>query len=490
MSRPGTASRSAEGDTASASEPPGGSRRASARGDGRATRFAGASSLMRRLARSLMLGLALLWLIGVVGSGFVLQQLIDGKSDDELHETGLILLSFLARTPDLAVTASVLAEAQERAANAPHHDRFAYQLRGARGDLLLSSNNAPDRPFAAPLAPGFVDADGWRVITLPDTANRRFLQLADPLPERREALVKALLWLTAPLAILLGFAAFMVMRASRSLMGQVRRTASAVAERDPQALGMLPLSGVVTEMRPAIEATNQLLGRVSSALETERSFTYNAAHELRTPIAAALAQVQLLATMCEGQPALKVEVGRLVDSLSRLSRLAERLLTLARAEGTEPLRRDRVDLGRVARFTADEFRRDPRLGPREIVVDATPVAILGDLDTVGLALRNLVENALVHGAGGQRIRIFAGSIDGAPALVVVDDGPGATPADIPQLTQRFKRGGGAAGDGAGLGLAIVDMLARRLEARLELRSPPVGEASGFEARLCWPVTGH
>ena len=466
---------------------PGGSRQATGRGGGRATRFAGASSLMTRLARSLMLGLALLWLIGVVGSGFVLQQLIDGKSDDELHETGLILLSFVSRTADLAETASVLAEAQDLAANAPHHDRFAYQLRGARGELLLTSNNAPERPFAAPLAPGFVSAGGWRVVTLPDPANRRFLQLADPLHERHEALVKALLWLTAPLALLLGFAAFMVMRASRSLMAHVRRTASAVAERDPQALGMLPLSGVVTEMRPAIEATNQLLGRVSSALETERSFTYNAAHELRTPIAAALAQVQLMTAMCEGPPELKVEAARLVDSLARLSRLAERLLALARAEGTEPLRRDRVDLARVARFTVDEFRRDPRLGPRELVVDAVPVAIRGDLDTVGLALRNLVENALLHGAGGRRIRISAVSADGQPTLAVIDDGPGVDPTDLPQLTQRFKRGGGAAGDGAGLGLAIVDMLARRLGARLVLLSPPVGEPTGFEARLCWPV---
>jgi two-component system OmpR family sensor kinase len=441
---------------------------------------------MTKLARSLMLGLALLWLVGVVGSGFVLQQLIDGKSDDELNETGLILLSFVSRTPDLTVTASVLAEAQQLAANAPHHDRFAYQLRGARGELLLTSNNASETPFDAPLSPGFVSAGGWRIITLPDPANRRFLQLADPLRERREALVKALLWLTAPLALLLGFAAFMVMRASRSLMTHVRRTASAVAGRDPQALGMLPLSGVVTEMRPAIEATNQLLGRVSSALETERSFTYNAAHELRTPIAAALAQVQLMTSMCEGPPQLKVEAKRLVDSLSRLSRLAERLLALARAEGTEPLRRDRVDLARVARFTVDEFLRDPRLGQREIVVDAVPVEIRGDLDTVGLALRNLVENALVHGAGGRQVRIFAGRLEGVPALVVIDDGPGVDPADLPQLTQRFKRGSGAAGDGAGLGLAIVDMLARRLGARLVLHSPPGGEATGFEARLCWP----
>jgi two-component system OmpR family sensor kinase len=155
--------------------------------------------------------------------------------------------------------------------------------------VLLHSANAPAIGVLTPLREGLADVDDWRIVTLRDEANGRYLQVADPLPERREALFAAVLWLTAPLALLLAFAAFMVLRASRSLMGHVQRTAKVVGDRDPKAMGMLPLSGVATEMRPALEATNLLLRRVSAALEAERSFTYNSAHELRTPIAAALA---------------------------------------------------------------------------------------------------------------------------------------------------------------------------------------------------------
>jgi two-component system OmpR family sensor kinase len=452
-------------------------------------RLGGAGSLMTTLARSLMLGLSLLWLIGVIGSGYVLQRLIDGKSDDELQETGLILASVIGRSPDLNAVAVVLSDAQARAAAAARHDRFAYRVIDNAGNVLLRSANAPATDVATPVREGLVDLDGWRVATLADRSNGRYLQVADPLAERREALVSALLWLTAPLAVLLAFAAFMVLRASRSLMGHVQRTAAAVGERDPQAMGILPLSGVVTEMRPAVEATNRLLGRVSHALETERSFTYNSAHELRTPIAAALAQVQLMASMCEGPPELKVQAARLIESMVRLSRLAERLLALARAEGAEPLVSQWVDLPRVVRLTVDEFRYDARLQGRKLVAEDAAARVRGDLDAVGLALRNLVENAIVHGVGGDRIRVVCGTEEGGIVLAVIDDGAGVDAADLPSLTERFTRAGSRADTGAGLGLAIVAMLARRMRAQLTLHSPPAGCPTGFEARLVWTQPG-
>jgi len=393
-------------------------------------------------------------------------------------------MSFMRHTDDLLVMAAALGDVQPPAGMAQHNHRFAYQVLDASGNVLLRSDNAPAVQVGALLQEGFGDTGGWRVATLADRASGRFLLLADPLAERREALISALLWLTAPLAVLLTFAAFMVLRASRSLMAHVRRTASAVTEQDPQALGMLRLTDVVTEMRPAVEATNRLLGRVSHALEAERSFTYNSAHELRTPIAAALAQAQLLASVCE-DPELEAKAGRLVDSLSRLSRLAERLLALARAEGAEPLVHESVDLGRVARLAVDEFQHDQRLRGRALTAEGAPVRVRADLDAVGQAIRNLVENALVHGQGGSFIRVVSGVMDGDITLAVIDDGPGVDAAALPMLTQRFARGKGAEGGGAGLGLSIVNMLVRRLGARLVLRSPPRGYATGLEARLVW-----
>jgi two-component system OmpR family sensor kinase len=443
-----------------------------------------ASSLTKALTRSLVVGLTLLWLLGVVGSGFVLKHLIDEKSDDELQESAAILMSLVRHNDDLLVTAAVLGEIKLPSVHGPAHERFVYQIRDVSGRVLLRSHNAPPELSAVALQEGLVDAGDWRVVTVMNAEDGRMLQLADPLAERREALAKSLLWLTMPLAALLAFAVFIVLRASRSLVAQVQRTATAVGRQDPQALGMLPLDGIATEMKPAVEATNRLLGRLAEALEAERAFTYNSAHEIRTPIAAALAQGQLLAAMAE-DTALKAQADAMVDALRRLARLSERLLALARAEGAQQLTDDWVDLAQVVRLTVDEFRHSGGLRGRRIVAEASPARVRGDLDAVGLAVRNLVENALVHGANGTTIRVVSSSSEQAATIAVIDDGAGVASSELPSLLKRFARGKGAQGSGAGLGLSIVDTLARRMGATLVLRSPPRDQVTGFEARLQW-----
>ena len=446
----------------------------------------GAGSVTRALTRSLVVGLTLLWLLGVLGSGVVLKRLIDDKSDDELQESAAILLSLVRHTDDLLVTAAVLGEIKVPASHGPAHERLVFQVRDASGHVLLRSHNAPAAILDVAPQDGFVDTGDWRVVTLTDTASGRAIQLADPLAERREALVTSLLWLTGPLAVLLAFAVFIVFRASRTLVRQVQRTARAVSRQDPQALGMLPLDGVVTEMKPAVEAANDLMARLADALEAERSFTYNSAHELRTPIAAALAQAQLVADAAKGT-ALQMQAEATVDSLRRLRKLAERLLALARAEGSVPLTDQWVDLAQVAQLTVDEFLHDVRLNGRRLVAETARVRVRGDLDAVGLAVRNLVENALVHGTGGTTIRVACGRSARTASIAVIDDGPGVPSRELPSLQKRFARGANARGSGAGLGLSIVDTLARRMGAKLVLRSPPDGQAAGLDARLVWEI---
>ena len=448
----------------------------------------GPGSVTRALTRSLVVGLSLLWLLGVVGSGFVLKRLIDEKSDDELMESAAIMMSLVRHTDDLLVAAAVLGEVRTPHPHGAVHERFVYQIRDASGRVLLRAHNAPQALADAALAEGFADVGDWRVATIGDPGTGRVLQLADPLAERRDALVRSLLWLTLPLAAALAFAVFIVFRASRTLVRQVQRTASAVARQDPQALGMLPLDGVVTEMKPAVEAANRLFARFADAFETERSFTSNSAHELRTPIAAALAQAQLMAAMAAGSP-LAPQADATVAALQRLSRLAERLLALARAEGNAPLADDWVDLAHVARLVADEFRGSSRLQGRRLEVDAASVRVRGDFDAIGLAVRNLVENALAHGLGGRTIRVTCMGDRHGTAIAVVDDGPGVPAAELPSLLKRFVRGSAAKGAGAGLGLSIVDALARRMGARLVLTSPPPGRKSGLDARLVWDAAG-
>jgi len=445
-----------------------------------------ASSMTQALTRSLLVGLTVLWLAGVLGSGVVLKRLIDRQSDDALQESALVLMSLVRQTDDLLVTAAALGERTPLPDNTEARERFAYQIRDASGRILLKSHNAVPELHDMPLQEGMVDVGEWRVVTLYDPGKARYLQVADPLAERRDALLTSLLWLTGPLAVLLAFATFIVFRASRTLAQHVQRTANALSRQDPQALGLLPLDGVVTEMKPAVEATNRLLSRLAEAFEAERSFTYNSAHELRTPIAAALAQAQLLAANAQAS-ALGAQADALVGALSRLARIVERLLALARAEGAAPLASEWVDLGRVVQLTVDEFQRSPALRGRRILAEATPLRVRGDFDAVGLAVRNLVENAIVHGVGGTTIRVGCAAAPEGAILTVIDDGPGVRSDELGSLVKRFARGKNAAGGGAGLGLSIVDTLARRMGAKLDLRSPGEGQRGGFEARLTWPA---
>jgi alkanesulfonate monooxygenase SsuD/methylene tetrahydromethanopterin reductase-like flavin-dependent oxidoreductase (luciferase family) len=145
-----------------------------------------------------------------------------------------------------------------------------------------------------------------------------------------------------------------------------------------------------------------------------------------------LAPYDLLAARTE-QTALHEPAGALAAALSRLARLAERLLALARADGAQALADDWVDLSQVVRLTVDEFSLNPRLRGRRMFAQAAPVRVRGDLDAIGLALRNLVENAIAHGADGSFIRVTCAETREGVSLAVTDDGPGVAPAELPSL---------------------------------------------------------
>lgn len=220
---------------------------------------------------------------------------------------------------------------------------------------------------------------------------------------------------------------------------------------------------------------NRLLERLRAAFEAERSFAANAAHELRTPLAGAIAQAQRLRSETL-DPAAKARAAEIEATLKRLTRLA-------RAEGGR-LRLDQsVELRSVARVVAEDLGRMGAPGRIALSLPETPVMSDLDPDAFGILCRNLVENALRHGVGTAPVEVTLTS-DGR--LVVSNDGP-VLPADVlDRLTARFERAG-ALTDGSGLGLAIVVAIADRTRSQLVLESPRPGAASGFHASVRLPT---
>jgi len=325
-------------------------------------------------------------------------------------------------------------------------------------------------------APGFSTVqspDGpWRVYSV--LAQGQLIQVAQPLAQRDQlaaslALSTILPWLVA--APLIGlWLWFAISRALRPL----DRLASAVGTRSPRELRPLPAEGWPREVTPLVGALNALLGRLDAQLDAQRTFVADAAHELRTPLAAVHLQAQLAERAQE--PERGVALGALRGGLKRASRVVEQLLALAREDHAEAsARHERVELASLARDIVATHAdlaaaKDVDLGAERL--DA--LAVDGDRASLGTLLANLVDNAIRYTPRGGHVDVVVEPRDGAPAMVVRDDGPGIPPADRAQVFERFARGATADVPGSGLGLAIVKRIAERHGATVELRDGPGG----------------
>jgi two-component system OmpR family sensor kinase len=224
------------------------------------------------------------------------------------------------------------------------------------------------------------------------------------------------------------------------------------------------------------------MARVRRTLEAERSFTANAAHELRTPIAGALVQTQrLVAAVPEGP--LRDRARTIEAALQTLGTLSGKLVDLSRAEAGLPVPSDPVDLAPVLDLVITECERTARVSDRVRLAPGPAGALVArvDPDAFAILMRNLIDNALRHGDPAEPVAVVVG-----PGTVRVANGSAPIPAArMEALRARFVRG--AASPGSGLGLSIAEAVARSIGADLVLRSPAEGRPDGFEAIVRLPA---
>ncbi|MFC0339425.1 sensor histidine kinase [Paracoccus niistensis] len=260
-------------------------------------------------------------------------------------------------------------------------------------------------------------------------------------------------------------------------MAPIRRFREGIEVRGRGDLSPIPAEGLPSEFQPNARAVNHLLDRLRRALETERSFTANSAHDLRTPVAGALAQVQRLVLEAPDE-ATRARARDVEAALQRLARLSEKLMQLALAEGGRLQAEALVDLVPVLRMLVADMTRHAA-GRIDLALLAAGVPASIDPDAFATLARNLIENALRHGDQGTPVQV---SLSPAGLLRVVNAGP-AVPADrLGRLTRPFERRATEA-QGSGLRLAIAQAIAEGTGGRLELLSPAEGRMGGFEARF-------
>jgi two-component system, OmpR family, sensor kinase len=442
--------------------------------------------MTRRLIWTLTAALGGLWLVAAAASALVAYAEIGAVYDGALLQTAQRLLPLVLDDLDELTGAeppeSDASPGDDDAGEEDWQDDdyLLYQVRGPDGRVLLRSPDAPRRAFAAPLVRGFFTGDRFRIYTLPAADAGVVVQVAQPLGQRLHAVLEGLAWQLAPLLGLIPLSAAVIWWTVYRMRRTLGAVQAAIRDRGGSNLAALPAAGLPDELAPIVADVNRLLERLQAALEGERAFAANSAHELRTPIAAALAQAQRLAAQLDGTPE-EARAQAIVATLGRLGGLAGKLLQLARAEAGVGLAAEPVDLLPMVRLLVDDGNRRRDAAGR-IALDTGGLAefvVKADLDAAGIALQNLLDNALAHGPAGAPVTVTLAP-DGS--IRVISAGPPVPAETLPRLARRFERAS-AAGPGAGLGLAIVDALMRQSGGTLTLRSPATGRADGFEAVL-------
>ena len=268
--------------------------------------------------------------------------------------------------------------------------------------------------------------------------------------------------------------------AARVSLRPVVELAGAIAGRDEHRSEPVARPDLPEELAPIAASVDRLLARLGAALASERAFARAGAHELRTPLAAALAQTQQLLYELEPGP-WRERLERIEAALLRLRRLVEQVMALARAE--RPASRPERPVARepVVRLVLDDLAR-AGLPVERVRIEGSleRLAARIDPDAFALVLRNLLENALRHGDPRAPVLLL---VEAPDRLAVRNAGP-PLPADM--LGERPAGDRRPSGEGAGLGLLIARTAAERSGAGLELVSPLLDASGGVEARLALP----
>lgn len=452
-------------------------------------------SIALRLAFGLSAGMALLWVGAAAISVAVMQRELETAYDNSLRESALRLLPLAVhdlREGDHGVDRLIVGGEQEDGdgdeddrpqAGVPHDAGLTYFVRDGAGALVLRDEHAPADMAAGQPPEGYGELDGQRTFALVDPRSGYSIVVIELSDRRATALRDSILALGWPLLALIPLIAGGVWLAMRLALRPLEALRRDIAQRDSRNLEPLHSDRHPTELAPIAEAVGALLERLKAALDAERAFAARGAHELRTPIAGALAQTQQLAEELAGKPGME-RVREIEIALKRLSQLSEKLLQLARIEAGFARADNETDQLPVLKMVVRDVNASTAWRDR-VQFDADDAASLPaaiDPDGFAMVLRNLIENSLKHGAREAPVRVIVGP---GSTLHIQNEGAPLDPAELARLGRPFVRGGTTA-DGSGLGLSIARGIIEQAGGSLTLHSPIAGTDSGVEAVINLP----
>lgn len=434
-------------------------------------------SLQRRLL-VLLLGLvSIVWLVAAALTSIDSMRKLDELLDRHLEQAAAVLIA--RQVGDLDDPPNT-----DESDSINLHSRVAFQV-WHQGALAIRSANAPAEPMSS-ASNGFqtrrIMGDDWRVYASSvDDEIRIFV--GERVGVRNQILstvVRSALWTLSIALPLLAVAGWWSVRTG---LAPLRQLGLAIAGRRPQSLEPIELREPLAELQPLVGELNHLFERIAKLVESERRFTADAAHELRTPIAAIRVQAEVARGATDPSDRLRALEATLTGC-DRAKHLVDQLLTMARLESDAGTRRDRFDLSAVVREVAAQIAPSALARKQSLTLDAPDSQLAsGDATLIGLLVRNLLDNALRYSPDGATVRVVVGHQDAQVCLTVEDSGPGLSEEQRARLGERFFRVLGTNQDGSGLGWSIVRWIASVHQLRIGTDVSP--QLGGLRVSVLW-----
>lgn len=449
-------------------------------------------SLQARLLALLLLMVTLVWVSAAALTWSDASHELDELLDGHLAQSAALLIVQQTGHGDDSDQGGASGNGHVEDAPSLHKyaPRVAFQV-FHEGKLTLRSDNAGNTPMSK-ITEGFAtvqmqDKSLWRIFATQGNEGDVRVYVGEQVDSRDAILWAVLQAVLMPLLYALPLLAVVGWLAVRNGLAPLRHLSQALSQRQPQALEAVVLNDVPSEVAPVVQSLNTLFERIQTMVDSERRFTADAAHELRTPIAAIRTQAQVALGAGNDVEQRNRALNYTLAGCDRAAHLVEQLLTLSRLESSATAApAGLVDVSAVAQRVAADLALAALGRQQELVLDAPAHAYIAADDMLtSVLVRNLLDNALRYSPDAAQVFVSVTCDNLYITLRVDDSGTGMSDADMARLGERFYRVLGTEQTGSGLGWSIVRRIANVYAAQVDVhRSARLG---GLCVEVRWPT---
>jgi two-component system sensor histidine kinase QseC len=463
-------------------------------------------SIRQRLVVNLLIAVLIIISLTALGIYYITSRNIEQRIDADLVASTLVFQSAIGNSSEYPNSMKLI---QSLLSNIPKKHRtllekykssvflqksygysssFQYQLWDKHGNLLLHSHDAP----LVPMSDGkvgfqntFIDDQAWRVFTYIDNHTKNIYIVAEN--SSQQQVLKNALAINNIIIILISIPlmSILIWFIVNQSLGRLSAVTNEISQRAPTYLEPVNQEHAPIEVQPLIKAINKLFKQLKQAFEREQRFAADAAHELRTPMAAIKTQTQV-AMHAQSKTDLNESLSKILAGVDRSSHVVQQLLTLSRLNpGSSMDQHKSVNLITIIKEIISELvplaiENDAEL---EFIYDQENISILGNVSSLGILARNLIDNAIRYTPTNGKVKVEIEDHKKFVIFRVSDNGPGIPEKLRSRVFERFFRVLGTQKPGSGLGLAIVQQISNLHHAELTLGKPKTGTGLVVEIKF-------